>query len=85
MNYPAAELRSIKMNFYLLNPDAEHRGILLIKWSRLEAAPTTNTTCSFQIIGLANFNAMVISQKPCLPAIVQFFKGTTAGALNLEP
>ena len=31
MNYPAAELRSIKMNFYLLNPDAEHRGILLIK------------------------------------------------------
>jgi len=31
MNYPAAGLRSIKMNFYLLNPDAEHRGILLIK------------------------------------------------------
>jgi len=31
MNYPAAELRSIKMNFYLLNPDAKHRGILLIK------------------------------------------------------
>jgi len=31
MNYPAAELRSIKMNFYLFNPDAEHRGILLIK------------------------------------------------------
>jgi len=31
MNYPAAELRSIKMNFYLINPDAEHRGILLIK------------------------------------------------------
>jgi len=34
MNYPAAELRGIKMNFYLINPDAEHRGILLIK-SRL--------------------------------------------------
>jgi len=34
MNYPAAELRGIKMNFYLINPDAEHRGILLIK--RLE-------------------------------------------------
>jgi len=33
MNYPAAELRSIKMNFYLINPDAEHRGILLIKLS----------------------------------------------------
>ncbi len=32
MNYPAAELRSIKMNFYLINPDAEHRGILLIKF-----------------------------------------------------
>jgi hypothetical protein len=32
MNYPAAELRSIKMNSYLLNPDAEHRGILLIKF-----------------------------------------------------
>jgi hypothetical protein len=31
MNCPEAELRSIKMNFYLLNPDAEHRGILLIK------------------------------------------------------
>jgi hypothetical protein len=33
MNYPAAELRGIKMNFYLINPDAEHRGILLIKSS----------------------------------------------------
>jgi len=33
MNYPAAELRGIKMNFYLINPDAEHRGILLIKKS----------------------------------------------------
>jgi hypothetical protein len=31
MNYPAAELRSIKMDFYPINPDAEHRGILLIK------------------------------------------------------
>jgi len=31
MNYTAAELRGIKMNFYLINPDAEHRGILLIK------------------------------------------------------
>ena len=31
MNYPAAELRGIKMSFYLINPDAEHRGILLIK------------------------------------------------------
>jgi hypothetical protein len=31
MNYPAAELRGIKMNFYLINPDAEHRGILLIE------------------------------------------------------
>jgi hypothetical protein len=31
MNYPAAELRGIKMNFYIINPDAEHRGILLIK------------------------------------------------------
>jgi len=31
MNDPAAELRGIKMNFYLINPDAEHRGILLIK------------------------------------------------------
>ena len=33
MNYPAAELRGIKMIFYLINPDAEHRGILLIKIS----------------------------------------------------
>ena len=31
MNYPAAELRGIKMNFFLIDPDAEHRGILLIK------------------------------------------------------
>jgi len=31
MNYPAAELRGVKMSFYLINPDAEHRGILLIK------------------------------------------------------
>jgi hypothetical protein len=31
MNYPAAELRGIKMIFYPVNPDAEHRGILLIK------------------------------------------------------
>jgi len=30
MNYPAAELRGIKINFYIINPDAEHRGILLI-------------------------------------------------------
>ena len=32
MNSPEAELRGIKMNFYLINPDAEHRGILLIKF-----------------------------------------------------
>jgi len=32
MNYPAAELRGIKMNFYFINPDAEHRGILLINF-----------------------------------------------------
>ncbi len=31
MNYPAGELRCIKMNFYLFNSDVEHRGILLIK------------------------------------------------------
>ena len=35
MNYPAAELRGIKMNCYLINPDAEHRGILLIKITKL--------------------------------------------------
>jgi hypothetical protein len=35
MNYPAAELRGIKMNFYLINPDAEHRGILSIKIDRI--------------------------------------------------
>jgi len=34
MNCPAAELRGIKMNFYLINPDAEHRGILSIKWMK---------------------------------------------------
>ncbi len=37
MNYPVAELRGIKMNFYLINPDAEHRGILLIKEIRFLA------------------------------------------------
>ena len=31
MNYPAAKLRSIKMDYGPINPDAEHRGILLIK------------------------------------------------------
>jgi hypothetical protein len=44
MNYPAAELRSIKMNFYLLNPDAEHRGILLIKNKKF----TTKTLRGYQ-------------------------------------
>jgi len=40
MNCPAAELRSIKMNFYLINPDAEHRGILLIKkWLNKNSKP----------------------------------------------
>ncbi len=38
MNYPAAELRGIKMNFYLINPDAEHRGILLIKKEKIAVA-----------------------------------------------
>ncbi len=37
MNYPAAELRGIKMNFCLINPDAEHRGILLIKDSHSQS------------------------------------------------
>ncbi len=36
MNYPEATLRGIKMNFYLINPDAEHRGILLIKSEKLK-------------------------------------------------
>jgi len=31
MTYLAAELRGIKMIFYLINPDAKHRGIILIK------------------------------------------------------
>jgi len=39
MNYPAAELRGIKMSFCLINPDAEHQGILLIKWLRKTAYP----------------------------------------------
>jgi hypothetical protein len=38
MNYLAAELRGIKMNFYLINPDAEHRGILLIKAIHFQTA-----------------------------------------------
>jgi hypothetical protein len=37
MNYPAAELRGIKMNFYLINSDAEHRGILLINKEKIIA------------------------------------------------
>jgi hypothetical protein len=40
MNYPAAELRGIKMNFYLINPDAEHRGILLIKGLKKQKEPS---------------------------------------------
>jgi len=43
MNYPAAELRSIKMIFYLINPDAEHRGILLIKRKILQKEYNFNT------------------------------------------
>jgi hypothetical protein len=47
MNYPAAELRGIKMNLYLINPDAEHRGILLIKKIKIltgrEALPKGRT------------------------------------------
>jgi hypothetical protein len=39
MNYPAAELRGIKMIFYPVNPDAEHRGILLIKIELFSPAP----------------------------------------------
>ncbi len=40
MNYPAAKLRGIKMNFYLFNPDAKHRGILLIKIYRMDQERT---------------------------------------------
>ena len=63
MNYPAAELRSIKMNFYLLNPDAEHRGILLIKYSTLTlqnffivgwALPTKNSQIQLLMVGNAH-------------------------------
>ena len=47
MNYPAAELRGIKMNLYIINPDAEHRGILLIKKIKIltgrEALPKGRT------------------------------------------
>ncbi len=50
MNYPAAELRSIKMNFYLLNPDAEHRGILLIKNN-----PITYTLNVNRVLFIAGF------------------------------
>ncbi len=42
MNYPAAELRGIKMNLKLIYPDAEHRGILLIKYRYMEKLPTIN-------------------------------------------
>jgi hypothetical protein len=41
MNYPAAELRGVKINFYLINPDAEHRGILLIKGSSLKSCSSS--------------------------------------------
>jgi hypothetical protein len=44
MNYPAAELRGIKMNFYLINPDAEHRGILLINEVKLLHSATACST-----------------------------------------
>ena len=40
MNYPAAELRSIKMDFCPINPDAEHRGILLIKCKQFRNGTT---------------------------------------------
>jgi len=61
MNYPAAELRGIKMNFYLINPDAEHRGILLIKL-------TTNIDYNFVqrcpiITASINYHAINVHKK----------------------
>ena len=50
MNYPAAELRGIKMNFYLINPDAEHRGILLIKVSEYKI----KSSFKFQVSSFKN-------------------------------
>ena len=53
MNYPAAELRGIKINFYLINPDAEHRGILLIK-NKQNLTLDTRTVR----LGLNNFSSV---------------------------
>ncbi|MFC1823189.1 choice-of-anchor N protein [Thermodesulfobacteriota bacterium] len=39
MNYPATELRGIKTIFYPINPDAEHRGILLINENSMSKMP----------------------------------------------
>jgi hypothetical protein len=54
MNCPAAELRGIKMNFYLFNPDAEHRGIPLIK--RKPSYPADETPYS-----KAGFRSIIFS------------------------
>ena len=47
MNCPAAELRGIKMNFYFINPDAEHRGILFIKFSDQSSSMTGRAADKF--------------------------------------
>jgi hypothetical protein len=41
--------------------------------SRLEAAPTTNTTCSFQISANYNFKSAIISTE-CGLSFINFFK-----------
>ena len=64
MNYPAAELRSIKMNFYLLNPDAEHRGILLIK-NFLESSDQEIGFCHFKLGNLPKSPSAEHKMSPC--------------------
>jgi len=54
MNYPAAELRGIKMNFYLINPDAEHRGILLIKSPHTSPPFLSRPSCFFPTADLTS-------------------------------
>jgi hypothetical protein len=50
MNYPAAELRSIKMDFCPINPDAEHRGILLINNNYIETFEKSSILVQFKAI-----------------------------------
>lgn len=69
MNYPAAELRGIKMNFYLINPDAEHRGILLINSLNRHIGKLCNLISLTMYLGHNKFSTILCGLKATLFSI----------------